>query len=186
MAKIILFDVDGVLADFVYGFTALTGQAYTTGEQKEWDMLDRLTPHQLESAWQKVNVSDTFWLSLPPLVSKETFYRINLLSKEHTIIFGTHRMGIKPQTQTNLWLVENGITNPNVVVTKRKGEFARVIDADFSIDDKVENANCIHWIADSKPCKSFLLDRHYNRIGKTKGVTRIESVEKFLGEIDEA
>lgn len=182
----ILFDIDGVLADFVWGYTLLAqelgylSKAFSTKEQLAWEFDYCLDQQQQRNIWDIIDHSTWWWSNLQSLVSYRVLETINILQMTNQIVFCTNRRGKQVQLQTKYWLVNNGIVNPAVIVTKRKGEIARALDIDFSLDDQVNNANCIHWIADVKPCHSYLLDLPYNRIGRTRGIQIVSSVEEFL------
>ena len=183
----LMFDVDGVLADFVYGFTnTATGLGFlkapwTTMEQPEWDF-QGLTGEQTGKIWQRIAHSFTWWTELPvmPDVTPAVIDQINQMPCEK--IFTTHRSGglPNPQYQTVRWLEMIGFKHPSVVTSKRKGEVARALDVTHSIDDKVENANCTHWISDALPTKSFLVDRPYNQQGRAKRVIVVKTIKEFL------
>lgn len=184
----IMFDIDGVLADFILGFTREACQLgylerpYSTEEQASWEFNQLSWPQQI-SIWDYIRSSNWWWTNLPALVSPVTFAALNTLQMTNQVIFCTNRRGKHIQLQTKYWLANNGIVNPAVVVTERKGEVARALDIDYSIDDQVHNANCVHWIADTVPCRSYLLDRPYNRVGRIKNVRVVASVEEFMEEL---
>ena len=185
--KTIMFDVDGVLADFSYAFTKECGifTPVAGPEQQAWDFPE--IPREVQNeVWKRIKASRDWWLNLPSLVSADVFWKIDELVSDHQLVFVTSRVGIAPQLQTELWLHHYGIQNPCVVVSKRKAEIAKAIDADYSIDDKPENVACVHWIADVKPCRSYVIDRPYNRTGFIpKNVRRVLTVEEFLNDIEE-
>ena len=182
-----MFDVDGVLADFIYGFTnTATGLGFLpapwhTWDHPEWDF-HQLTGEQVGKTWQRVAHSFTWWQELPALpdVTPELIERINQMPCEK--VFTTHRShGLpNPQYQTVKWLQMLGFERPSVVTSKRKGEVARALDVTHSIDDKVENANCTHWISDALPTKSFLVDRPYNQKGRVKRVIVVKTLKEFI------
>lgn len=186
--KTILFDVDGVLADFVYAFTRECGiEPYSTPLLQVWDFGDTISKSVQSKAWEKIIKTPMWWADyVPTLASLQEFGRIDDLTLDNQVVFCTNRTGTpSPQRQTEAWLIMQGnILNPHVIVSKRKGDVAKAIDADYAIDDTAENAACVHWIADSKPCKSYILDRPYNRTKflPTK-VRRVFSVAEFLEDV---
>jgi hypothetical protein len=186
--KTILFDVDGVLADFIYGFTRTAMVEFGTPiigtyEQETWADIAGLDKKQIDYVWKRIKTDPNWWSFLPALVSEEVFRRINKLHDTHQVVFCTHREQGTPncQWQTVTWLQLHGIMRPTVIVSKRKGDVAKAIDADFAIDDKPENVACIHWIADVKPCRTFILDRLYNnRVELPSKICRVQTVFEFL------
>lgn len=203
----IQFDVDGVLADFIYGFTNIGHDLYgglqsSAHNQVEWDSFPGLTKTQEENIWKVIRDSNFFWQSLPLLLQplEVTAIRELYCREDVQIYFVTNRFGEKVRQQTEAWLRNRldlpSWANPTLITSRNKGEVARAIMADFSIDDKAENAWCISWFTmpqnSSTPlCRSYLIDRLYNRydsrVGSSK-VLRIGSVQDFVqiiqGELD--
>jgi uncharacterized HAD superfamily protein len=127
-------------------------------------------------------------LDVKPLAHEnmfDVFFRINQLNYNHEIYFVTNRPTIEAKQQTENWFINNGICNPTVVITKKKGDFAKAVGVDFSIEDKPENAWCVAWL--SPNTKSYLINRSYNQvegnIGSSK-VIRIDSVGEYLDAIE--
>jgi uncharacterized HAD superfamily protein len=153
-------------------------------EQTGWDQFG-LSPEQMSSVWDYILANRGWWNTLPPLIDKKTFSAIDDLKYDHQVTFVSARLGISPQRDTSAWLERHGIENPSVIITKRKGEIARALDIDYSIEDKPENAAVIHWMADVRPCKSYIIDRPYNQVDfLPKNIKRVKTVDEFLGEIN--
>ena len=194
MSKRILFDIDGVLADFILGFTTKAHELFgkeihTTPKHQKWDFPD-YSKSELDTLWENIKLDGMFWYFLSPLVEYLTFNRIRGIMHKNEVYFVTNRPGINSKYQTETWLQYFLEVPATVVVASRKGEFAKAIDADFSIEDKAENAWCIAWL--SPNTKSYLLDRAFyryddTRIGSSK-VIRVYSVDEYLdvigGELD--
>jgi 5'(3')-deoxyribonucleotidase len=195
--KIIMFDIDGVLADFILGFTALASQKhdvrpFTTDQAKDWHLTENgFTKQQLNDTLDEVARTSHFWRDLPlaPNVSPEDLGRIQRLNEQHRVYFVTSRIESGDTLQqTRIWFFKLGITPPNVVMSKKKGEMARALGAHYSIEDKWDNAHCIHWISDNPQTKSYLIDRPYNQVSNAVGaqrVRRIETVKQFLDDVEE-
>jgi hypothetical protein len=184
--KTVMFDVDGVLADFTYAFTKEAGiEPVSSSEQEHWD-IPQVPRDLFRETWKKVITVPWWWTSLPCIASRQDIDALRALTMEpdYQVVFCTNREGNpNPQRQTRFWLSELDIV-ANVVLSKRKGDVARAIDAAYAIDDKPENVACIHWIADSKPCKSYVLDRPYNREFKLPSkVRRVYSVAEFINDV---
>jgi len=187
----ILLDLDGVLVDFVLGFTqeavalGYLKKPFGTDLQPTWDFGYCLTPKQQMDIWNIIENDPWWWANLSARVDHRIFETINNLQLLNQVVFCTNRKGPKVQLQTKYWLSNNGIINPAVVVTKRKGEVAKALDIDYSLDDQVHNANMIHWMAEMRPCRSYLLDLPYNKEGRIKGVRVVKSVTEFLTAVKE-
>lgn len=200
--KTVLFDVDGVLADFVFAFTKLAGAIDGTGRgwgQQDhppgnWKFDDHFEKKVINAAWDVINHSSYFWASLPSLVSETVWEQIEELHEGNHVVFATARATsnakhrTSPQRQTQEWLAAHGVHGANVVLTEKKGDFARAINADYAIDDKPENVACIHWISDVKPTKAYFklwpstVDK---AIHLPENIKRVASVAEFLNDIME-
>lgn len=186
--RTVLFDVDGVLADFCYGFTTEAGLTpWSHTEQQTWEFPeDKFSLALQQATWERVRSKPWWWERLDCLDERDmhVLSEFNNSNPFIQIVFATHREGTpNAQVQTNAWLSRYLVNQSNVVLTKRKGDIAKAIDADYAIDDKAENAACIHWIADVRPCKSYILDRPYNRVPLPRRVRRVFSVAEFLDDV---
>jgi hypothetical protein len=188
---VVVFDVDGVLIDFVKGFCELGAQWFRDIPRGSDATNPRYgTEHLVGEAtskaiWNSILVSPRFWQDLPPSATEEEFNGIQRLNRAHTLYFATNRMGRYAKSQTEYSLTRLGIVSPTVVVTALKGEFARSVGADFSLEDKAGNAVYIAY--ESGGTRSCLLDRLYNRYDPAvlgSKVTRVSTVQDFIDLID--
>lgn len=184
---IVQFDVDGVLADFHKGFYKLGNAVYgapllTTADQKKWNEWVGLDSKQISYLWSLVKKSGTWWTELEPLATPEEFRRIEILSRNHDVYFVTSRPGLLAKQQTEVWLFRQGIANPTVIMSNRKGEVANTLGVQFAIEDKAENAWCIAWLSQAA---SFLLDWPQNRYDSAFGASQVKRVST-LGEFLDA
>lgn len=191
--KTIIFDVDGVLADFVLGFTQAAGAAKPWGSAVNdglWDFSDRFTKAVINATWEVIKNDPWWWRGLPPLVSSEVFDQIEELSRTHQVLFVTARVSYhNAQYQTHRWLQDHGIISPDVVVTHRKGDIAKAVGASFHIDDKPENVAYVHWTADNQPCRSYFLERPptaEKSLWLPANVKRVTDVSEFIQDIKES
>jgi len=184
-----MFDVDGVLADFDLAFTTLAHKMFgtpiiSTVDQKEWSFRTILSTKEQSAVWDVLKNTPQWWASLEPLVSPNTFMKINYLCRHNEVYFITNRMHnlSSPGVQTQEWLIAYGITrNPRVIVTKDKGEACKVMNIDYSLEDNWGNACAIHWM--SEGTKSFLINRRYNEKARgiiPEGIIRVDTVVDFL------
>lgn len=184
----VIFDIDGVLADFVYGFTSLAHEmygspVYGTLSQKEWEKFDELDKKQIDSVWKRINKNPEFWMSLPALATHGELQHVNYFAGNNDVYFVTSRHPYPgTKTATEVWLRNYvGILMPTVILSNRKGEIANVIKADALLDDKAGNPIAVQYI--SQRTTPYIVDRPYNQFDHnvvgTK-VRRVKSVDEFL------
>lgn len=186
---VVLFDVDGVLADFTWRFTGLAKERFNVGEQlyvreqPSWEF--PYTSEMIEALWREIEASSTFWESFPPVVTQTTFNRINRLNN---VYFITSRIGVSAKRQTAGWLEDKGIWAPAVIVVGagsgagiQKARFAKVVSASYSIEDHPKRAM---ELAQANGLKSYLQDRLYNKEVTDPKVIRVNSVEEYLDAIE--
>ena len=187
-----MFDVDGVLADFLTGFLTLANdilgrkvEVYGHRESLTWNALG-LSKHEEHVLWRSIRASRTFWYDLPLLLEAEAeIAAVAELGTFHSVYFVTARPGLAVATQTAHWLAYKiGVYRPNVIVSSRKGEIAHAIGADFCIDDKAGNAVAVSYL--SPETRSFLLDRPYNQLDHAViggSVRRVKTVLEYIQEV---
>jgi nicotinamidase-related amidase len=190
MRRTIVCDVDGVLADFSLGYTALAHEWYGTPrvgtkDRQSWDLLPGLTATQDYALWYAIRTDGKFWEQLPALCPADVFRRLQALQDDAAVYFATNRPGCTAKQQTERWLRAYGITNPTVIITGYKADFCRVVTADYAIDDKAGNAVAIQY---GSTAQSYILDRLYNRFDSTvlgTRVKRVTTIEEFLTAIED-
>lgn len=191
--KTIVFDIDGVLADFSFAFTTLKQKIFGTGKiisdltQTSWDYTEIMTPHQRTEVWHVLKETHSWWTTLLPLVPESIFVWIDNLTINHEVYFLTNRFSHMnpPGEQTITWLKKMGISDPRVIVSSRKGEIISAVKADFAIEDNWSNACAIHWMAEG--CQTFLIKRGYNEEARKiipKGIKVVHQVGEFLEQIE--
>jgi len=177
----IVFDIDGVVADFVSGMNALAGQL--TGKQPLYPAPCRnwlteaggLTEAEDEAVWKAVGESADFWANLPHLPHTHQFvaHMNRWASQGHDIVFVTNRsLGKDVRRQTDLWLKEAGVLPPRtaLIVNGPKGELLKALGADVFVDDYP--GNIVDACAVSPNTKSLLLAHPYNQ-GEMQGALRL-------------
>lgn len=176
MKSSVVLDIDGVLANFYSGYWRV---CRTLGKPEprvgNWDDFWDST------VWDEIKRSMDFWSTLPPLVGLDVFRHIELLRETREVYFATSRPGWQTQRQTVNWLEANMIFWPSVVVTSRKGEFCKVVNAGYMLDDKAGNA--VYTAYESPTTVACLLDAPYNQFNQDNlgsKVVRVKTVNEFL------
>lgn len=200
--RVVMFDMDGVLADFLGGFSALAKTFYPAAplltydqadpvrgiyQQERWDFDPQLIPPAIvEKVWQTIKAPDSlFWINLEPLQHQDIYDWISDMARERNVYFVTSRPGAWAKPQTESWLRARGVENPTVIISSLKGEVAKSLEADYSIEDKAGNAVMIkYW---SPKTHSYILDWPYNRFNQDilgSKVRRVDGVGQFLEDVE--
>ena len=190
--KVIIFDLDGVLADFDLGFTRLGHYLFgtpfvSTVQQPFWNFRNVMTTEQQNEVWNVIKKTPGWWFSLPPLIEDDVFIRIWELTNRCEVYFVTHRMHDKTPAgeQSVQWLEYHGIEHPRVIVSPNKGEIAKAVGAHYVIEDNWSNACAIHWMAER--CKTFLIERPYNEEARKiipPRITVVKTVDEYLDVVE--
>ena len=190
-----MIDMDGVLADFIKGFTMLGWtmfgtEAYDVFSQQQWDGFRGLDKKQVGEVWQALHKNPKFWESLPLCTDQTTMDKINYMIEhgEYDVYFVTNRTSKGAKRQTENWLIQHGIESPTVITSGKKGEVAKALGIHYSLEDKPENADCISWLTDNKT-ESFIVERQYNSgpfAPHSSKVKRVKTVDQFLAVIQGA
>ena len=188
----IIFDIDGILADFTYGFTELAKIAFQTRqlhthEQQYWEDFGGITKEQTAALWKLIDANPTWWGTLPIMpIPPAVQDRLARLVVRAPVYFVTSRKDPtgKVAMITRTWLYSKlELTSPNVICSSRKGDLAKALNAGYLLDDKVGNVLYTTWATDGRT-KAYLMDRPYNQldsrgIGSTPPL-RVKSLEEFL------
>lgn len=191
--KTIVFDLDGVLADWSTGFSRWAQSVYpyvpivTHAECSAWDVRPGMTSEMERVIWDLIKQDARFWEELPCLATDRELSGIyNLIANRYTVYFATNRKTPVALRATRSWLSKHVDTNSlDIVITHRKGEFCKVVDADYYIDDKSENVDCAIWMTDKKT-KSYVIDRPYNSgiyAPHSKSARRVSTLTNFLEDV---
>lgn len=134
--------------------------------------------------WDLIKQDARFWAELTPLATQEEFQKIEaLIFGGYRVYFATNRNTPGALTATRTWLDYFIHGSPaNIIITHRKGEFCKVVDADYYIDDKSENVDCAIWMTDKKT-KAYVPTRPYNSgvyAPHSKSARRVTTLSEFL------
>jgi hypothetical protein len=139
------FDLDGVLADFRGGFSALAQEVL----HEEIDAgLDPGAPPRsdldIDRVWTALGKSHNWWTRLRPF-EPEQIARLYTLARDGRweVVFLTKRppsRGDTVQFQTQWWLERHGFLLPAVItVPGSRGELANALRLDLLVDDQLIN-----------------------------------------------
>ena len=205
MTKNIGFDLDGILANFHFGFSKVANRLFGSpivediNEVKAYRWEDwgyPLDKKQHNKVWKEIDENvKGFWFSLPPLVNNSIFSKLkDMESNGYNFYFITSRKNTAGRTaldQTKAWIEScTALRNFSVIPSHRKGGIIDRAEIDYFIDDLPENV--IEASIEAPNCKSFLLVRPYNQYAlefiqkshKFKNIGICYSVEEFLDIIE--
>ena len=144
---VVLWDIDGVLADFALGFTELGHslfpkiEVYGNSVQKFWQVAGNSEEwtHERETAcWKVIQNSSSFWADFEPLIVAADRLAMEKLARVTDFRYLTARFGVDAKVQTMDWLYNHDLPYPSkVVLTKgmSKAVMARRVKAVAAIDD---------------------------------------------------
>jgi len=198
-------DIDGVLANFHYGFSKVANQLFASPIVKDINEIKAyrwedwgypLDKKQHNKVWREIDNSiQNFWFNLESLITNKEFSKLqHMANKGHNFFFITSRKntaGNSALFQTKKWIeYKLKLTNFSVIPSHRKGGILDRAEVDYFIDDLPENI--IEAAIEAPKCKSFLLVRPYNAYAiefiqkshKFKNIGIVYSVEEFLDTIE--
>src|SRR5574337_595222 len=126
MQDIVVFDLDGVLVDFVHGYSTVANMLFGypvifTFEQKHWKWSESqgYTNKQIDEIWRYID-STRFWEHLLQLASPQDLRAMKDLAKLKKIIYCTNRRGDTAYEQSVIWLSQHDFPYGEVLVTDDK------------------------------------------------------------------
>lgn len=155
-------DMDGVLADFYHGFSALFPQLSLPELPTVWDWPEEFgaTDEEVAAAWATVRGSTNFWEDLAILPDgQELLDALNQVRQHgHEVYFLTQRFGPDVKGQTWRWLKRHGYTNPTVLIAPgSKAALAEGLDLQILVDDKPGNLENL-----PETTRGYLVDYPHN------------------------
>lgn len=185
-------DVDGVVANFNAAYRKVCQELFGGTYDEEptcWGYGNwGLTAEQHSWAWQKIKSTLDFYAWLEPLECMRGF-NMERFADSHDLFFITTRpatAGASITKQTAFWL-QSFLRVPfqTVLVTKNKGEYARVLKLDAFIDDKPENLVDVQEHSPNTGVYLCNASHNQNPTLKLKAYIRMESFPHFAKEMDE-
>ena len=143
------------------GATAAAAALEMKRKQAERRAAARHASHHRDRIWRVIEATPDFWTTLKP-IDRDAIKRLNQLTSEHRweVFFITQRpatAGRTVQWQTHKWLVEHGISMPNVIpLSGGRGKAAGALQLDYLIDDTPQN--CVDVLSDSSTRAILLID----------------------------
>lgn len=193
--KTIILDIDGVLADFVWGFTTKSGgmfgkpaTPYGNGGQPDWNFSrgSGLSSKQVSAVWEQIKLSPSFWESLPLLATETDLLELHRLERQGiNLVYMTGRMGVDAKRQTANWLAHYGFPRGDLRVLEG-GSKAAYLGSGY--EEPYAPDRSVRGILEDKPGECldlwtrgwpvFIRDWQYNR--HVMGIPRVSSVMEFL------
>jgi hypothetical protein len=187
---VVIFDVDGVICDFVTGWSQLVKNSldeqygvYSSGEQRTWRG-SKLSKVERDMMWAVIDSRDDWWVTLPPLFTEGDHLAMHKLIEAGVVVYYvTNRFAPdNVAKQTELWLIEHSLpVSGGVITTTEKAEF---VDARFRADPSYELLGAIDdsptnlqsYARLNLPC--YVRDWRYNRHA-VPHLPRVSSVAEF-------
>ena len=188
----LLLDLDGVLTDFVKGYSLLANDMYgtkvidTVGCRKfAVSEAIELTPHQDIHVWEVAMTSGNFWRGLEPLVTKDT---LNLVAGREDVIYCTSRPNTQSiRMETREWLNKHYLLQPCLHVPRKDALVAAWPTGGAILDDDPRTVARGNQL--SSALGTFdkwdirLMERPYNKSSEwpsLPSLPSVESLEMFL------
>ena len=169
--KAVVFDIDGVLAEFVLPFKSFVNnyipyRIAPTGAQQDWQYRG-MSRAEWDDVWQHVRAGKWDWSTLPSLLTVGDTYAIQELRKTGQVTFEyvTNREGPQVQAQTAAWLSREGLPQGRISVVADKVDFiTKNVPNVFAIIED-SPANIIKYVDGGLGDKLYVRDWPYNREG---------------------
>jgi len=200
----ISIDVDGVIADFVSGFTKIANRRYPNlfppgYVQRRWHFEANdvgCTKEMVDQVWADIQREPHFWLNLSLYNSKEAIALKNFLAENYgkvDVYYVTSRVpsgGNSVLWQTQAWLKDFHLFSDSCsVIVKpqgvRKEEIYEAVGIGWSVDDYIEN---IPIDLTATEHKGYLIKRpwnaeHWEGEYKSENLLTVDSMEDYLNKV---
>jgi hypothetical protein len=138
--EVIAFDLDGVLSNFIRGFTRIGNRLFGTPvcdvpAQVVWMFEDfptlKLDKTKCDEIWKEIKGNRGFWANLDPCNVSAMYTLDRIVNK----VFITNRPGLLAKEQTESFLERWGVIEPKVILAVDKGPVAKDEHILAAVDD---------------------------------------------------
>lgn len=182
------FDIDGVLADFITPFLRLLENRIGSAPIDPASITDPnfmhhpfLTREIITECMEAASYDAEFWRDLAPLPSAQQWRALDKLSREHQVVFITHRWvrdSYDIHRVTCDWLGSHGVSSPVVHFTQDKKSFlVNELGVEIFVDDRHENCEDVATATDAAV---FMPHRPYNQAFDHPKVRRIQQLDELF------
>lgn len=178
-----IFDVDGVLADFVLHFTRLANKHFpqvrpiSTGAQPSW-MFATDGGWDDTQLWDFIRQATGWWEACPILVTPGDLEAMHEVASVRDIVYLTSRTGRHPRTETMRWLADRDFPVGKVIVSHDKvGEIQKLGGAWGILEDRPDN------ITELKDAGVWTVARDWQYNRHVKSSDRVSSVAEFCDRV---
>ena len=151
--------------------------------QSDWDFTKcGWTPKEADRIVKHMQAERNFWMTLSKIPNSNELMRRQL---DFSLCFVTARFatdGLPVEYQASEWLYNNfALKDAFVISSRKKGQNALELGADFAIEDKIENIQDI--LRTAPDCKVAIMDQPYNKNFQHSKVIRVGSVNEWVKSI---
>ena len=181
-------DIDGVLADFVTPFLQLLEQRVGGPAIDPASITDPnfqhhpfLTKEIINDCMVETSYDPEFWRVLAPLPSAEQWQSLDQISRDHEVVFITHRWVRETYDINHVtceWLRRHGIDDPVVLFTQElKSQVVKQMNVELFVDDRHENCEDV---ATQTEAVVMMPHRLYNQSFAHPKVQRIQDLDALF------
>jgi uncharacterized HAD superfamily protein len=184
-------DIDGVLADFITPFLQRLQERAGGAPIDPASITDPnfmhhpfLTQEIIFQCMESTSYDPEFWRALDPLLSPEQWQALEDISRNHELMFITHRWvrdtyDIKQVTCD--WLRRHGVSDPVVHFTQeKKSVLVQKLNIELFVDDRHENCEDVATQTDAVV---FMPHRPYNQAFNHPKVRRIQELDELFAHL---
>jgi len=185
------FDIDGVLADFITPFLRLLEARTGSSPIDPASITDPnfmhhpfLTREMIMECMEAASYDPEFWRALAPLPSPEQWRALDKLSRDHQVVFITHRWvrdNYDIHRVTCDWLNRHGVSDPVVHFTQeKKSLLVKELNIRLFVDDRHENCEDVATATDADV---FMPHRSYNQAFNHPRVRRVQQLDEIFDHV---